>query len=108
MPLSRTGRILGLLLPLAAALIYGGLRLSARPAQKMPEKAVIGRQADGTYFVPTGQTLAPAGRNLTFDGRPVDMTLRPDGKILAVMLGGGVRLFDTATGQFQSEILPGT
>ncbi len=104
----RVVRNLGLLLPLGAALLYGGLRLSARPAQKTSDKAIIGKQADGTYFVPTGQTLAPAGRNLTFEGRPVDMALRPDGKILAVMLAREVRLLDTATGQFQTPTLPGT
>ncbi len=108
MPNPRTVRNLSLLLPLGAGLVYGGLRLSARPAQKTMEKAIIGRQADGTYFVPTGQTLAPAGRNLTFAGRPVDMALRPDGKILAVMLAREVRLLDTATGQFQDVALPGT
>ena len=104
----RAVRYLGLLLPLGAGLLYGGLRLSARPAQKTSDKAIIGKQADGTYFVPTGQTLAPAGRNLTFEGRPVDMALRPDGKILAVMLAREIRLLDTASGQFQTSTLPGT
>jgi YVTN family beta-propeller protein len=100
-------RRFGLLLPVGAALLYGALRLNARPAEKTLEKAIVGKQADGTYFVPTGQTLAPAGKNLTFEGRPVDMALRPDGKLLAVMLGREVRLLDTATRQFLPDVLPG-
>ena len=103
----RAMRTLGLLAPVGAGLLYGGLRLSARPAQSPADKAIIGKQADGTYFVPTGQTLAPAGRSLTFEGRPVDMALRPDGKMLAVMLAREVRLLDTATGQFQPTPLRG-
>ncbi len=104
---SRTVRPLALLLPVSAALLYGALRLHARPAQKTLEKAIIGKQADGTYFVPTGQTLAPVGQNLVFEGRPLDMAMRPDGKLLAVMLGREVRLLDTTTRQFRPEVLPG-
>ena len=107
MSFSRRLRTFGLLLPVSAALLYGALRLNARPAQKTLEKAIIGKQADGSTFVPTGQTLAPVGRNLVFDGRPVDMAMRPDGKLLAVMLGREVRLLDTATRQFRPDVLPG-
>src|SRR5471030_3150451 len=107
MQLPRVVRYLGVLLPATAVIGYGGLRLAARPAQKNSDRAIIGKQADGTIFVPTGQTLAPAGRNLTFDGRPVDIALRPDGKLLAVMLGSGIKFLDTATREFQPEVLPG-
>jgi len=90
-----------------AVLLYGGLRLSARPAQKPSDTAVIGRQGEGTYLVPTGQTLTPAGQNVTFDGHPVDTALSADGTTLAVMLPNQVRLFDTAKNQFRSEAQPG-
>ena len=103
----QTRRNVSLLLLGSATLLYGGLRLSARPAGRTSEKAIIGKQADGTYFVPTGQTLAPVGRNLTFDGRPVDMALSPDGRTLAVMLAREIKLFDTAAGAFRSDSLPG-
>ena len=69
-------RTAALVLSSAIALVYGGLRLSARPAQSSMENAIIGKQADGTLLVPTGQTIRPAGVNLTFDSRPVDMALR--------------------------------
>lgn len=85
--------------------MIGGLRLQAR---SLPEFPVIGKQADGSYLVPTGQTVAPAGDHLTFPGRPVDMQLSPDGQTLAVMLLGEVRFFDTARNQFRTETLPGT
>ena len=101
-------RNLAFLLLGTAALAYGGLRLGAFPAEHPATKAIIGKQPDGTYFVPTGQTLTPAGRNLTFAGRPVDMALSPDGKTLAVMLGREVKLFDTLTGTFRPESLPGS
>src|SRR5947209_20490651 len=107
MRLSRTAGNIGLILPAVGLLGYGALRLNARPVPAAGDKAIIGKQTDGTYFVPTGQTLAPAGRNLAFDGRPVDMALRPDGKVLAVMLGSEVKFLDTATGEFQPDVLPG-
>jgi hypothetical protein len=39
---------------------------------------------DGTILVPTNQLLSPAGHQLVFPGRPTDLALSPDGKILAV------------------------
>lgn len=106
MHLSRSVRNLVLLLP-AAGLLYGAVRLAARPADRTTDTAIIGKQGDGTYFVPTGQTLSPTGKNLTFDGRPVDMALRPDGRMLALMCQRGLRLFDTKTQEFLPDVLPG-
>jgi YVTN family beta-propeller protein len=100
-----THRRLALLVPAIATILYGGYRLSARPAHN---EILVGIQSGGAVFVPTGQTLSPAGKNITFEGRPVDMALRPDGKLLAVMLPTGVKLLDTATSQFTLDTLPGT
>jgi len=107
MQFSRPARTLILLLP-AAGLLYGAIRLAAKPAEKSPDSAIIGKQADGTYFVPTGQTLNPAGKNLSFDGRPIEMALRPDGKMIALMCQRGTRLFDTQTQQFLPDLVPGS
>src|SRR5210317_1467150 len=56
--------------------------------QKAPdtyfEKAFVGPQDDGTYIVATSQRIDPAGVNITFPGRPVDLALAPDESILAV------------------------
>ena len=45
----------------------------------------IGQQPDGSILVPTNQLLRPAGFQLLFPGRPVDLALSPDGKWLAVL-----------------------
>lgn len=51
-------------------------------------KAVVGPQGDGTYVVATTQTLSPAGHQILFPGRPTDLDLSPDGKLLAVKTTG--------------------
>lgn len=48
------------------------------------EQAVVGPQDDGTYVVGTHQLIEPAGETVLFPGRPVDLALHPDGKIVAV------------------------
>ncbi len=45
----------------------------------------VGPQPDGSILVPTNQLLRPAGFQLLFPGRPVDLALSPDGKWLAVL-----------------------
>jgi len=55
--------------------------------QKREENVAIlvGPQPDGSILVPTNQLLRPAGYQLTFPGRPVDMALSADGSLLAVL-----------------------
>ena len=45
----------------------------------------VGPQPDGSILVPTNQLLRPAGFQIIFPGRPVDLALSPDGKWLAVL-----------------------
>ena len=45
----------------------------------------VGPQPDGSILVPTNQLLRPAGFQITFPGRPVELALSPDGKWLAVL-----------------------
>ncbi len=92
---------------LVSAIVFGAFCYSARVQRNTPEKTVIGKQTNGTYLVPTGQTIAPVGTNLSFEGRPHDMAMRPDGKILAVMLPTEIRLLDTTTHEFQSAPIKG-
>ncbi len=47
----------------------------------------IGRQTDGSYLIPTGQTLTPAGKHIEVNDRPLGMVLSPDGKRMAVVTG---------------------
>lgn len=46
---------------------------------------VVGPQPDGSILVPTNQLLRPAGFQVQFQGRPVDLALSPNGKWLAVL-----------------------
>ena len=45
----------------------------------------VGQQPDGSILVPTNQLLRPAGFQILFPGRPVDLALSHDGKWLAVL-----------------------
>lgn len=49
--------------------------------------AKVGRQPDGSYLIPTGQTLTPAGEHVEVNDRPLGMALSPDGATLAVVTG---------------------
>ena len=44
----------------------------------------VGPQGDGSILVPTNQLLRPAGFQVNFPGRPVDLALIEDGDLLAV------------------------
>ncbi len=44
----------------------------------------VGPQPDGSILVPTNQILRPAGIQVHFPGRPVDLALTPDEKFLLV------------------------
>jgi len=46
---------------------------------------LVGPQPDGSILVPTNQLLRPAGFQIQFHGRPVDLTLSPNGKWMAVL-----------------------
>ncbi len=89
--------------PALLVLGYSGARLFARPTADGTTKAVIGKQTDGTYLVPTGQTIRPVGDNFTFNSRPVDMALSPDGATLALMLPSSIKFFDVAANKFREN-----
>src|SRR5690349_18708699 len=48
------------------------------------KKSLVGKQKDNSYVVPTSQVIDPAGNTVTFPGRPVDLALSPNEKLLAV------------------------
>ncbi|MFB3827263.1 MAG: bifunctional YncE family protein/alkaline phosphatase family protein [Bryobacteraceae bacterium] len=59
-----------------------------------------GRQPDGSFLIPTGQTLTPAGEHVEVSDRPLGMARSPDGNVLAVVTGSNfnprhVHLIDT-------------
>jgi YVTN family beta-propeller protein len=57
-------------------------------------RAVVGPQGDGTYVVPTTQVLNPAGTTVRFPGRPVDIAVHPNGRLLAIKNRTDVVFFD--------------
>jgi hypothetical protein len=77
-----------------AGLVLGALALiwfvPARMDDQLPRK--IGPQPDGTILVPTNQLLSPAGLQLYFPGRPVDLALSPDRSLLAIKNMEGILL----------------
>ncbi len=59
-------------------------------AQVETKNIKVGLQDDGSILVPTNQLLRPAGFQVYFPGRPVDLALTPDKKLLLVKNKGSV------------------
>lgn len=70
--------ILLLSLPFVQCTVKTGERVES-------DTKVVGPQPDGSILVPTNQLLRPAGFQIQFQGRPVDLALSPNGKWLAVL-----------------------
>ncbi|PYV41477.1 MAG: hypothetical protein DMG06_16985 [Acidobacteria bacterium] len=64
----------------------------------------VGIQSDRSVVVPSNQILRPAGTQISFPGRPVDMALSPDGKTLAVLNSTGVVLIDLAAQRVKQTV----
>ncbi len=64
----------------------------------------VGEGTNGKIVVPTNQVLSPAGRQVTFSGRPVDVALSPDGRWLGVLENSRVGLIDPAAGTIASRV----
>lgn len=60
------------------------LAISSAAAQNKAKSIKVGPQPDGSFLVPTNQILRPAGFQVYFPGRPVDLALIPDKKLLVV------------------------
>ena len=72
--------LLGLFLGTSILMLAAG-----RPAAADDfDQLTLGVQPDGRIVVPTNQVLKPAGKQITFPGRPVDLALAEEGKILVV------------------------
>ena len=68
------------------------------PMTRSDEPVVVGEQGAGRVVVPTNQVLTPAGRQVTFPGRPVDLALLDGGKTVAIKNLRDLVLLDPATG----------
>jgi YVTN family beta-propeller protein len=71
------------------------------------DRLKVGLQADGRIVVPTNQILRPAGTQVTFPGRPVDLLLVDGGRTLVAKNMRNLVFIDPATGQVtQTLTLP--
>ncbi|MDF3078919.1 MAG: Phosphoesterase family protein [Sphingobacteriaceae bacterium] len=74
---------------------------------RFAKQSKAGPQKDGSYIVPTSQTITPAGKTVTFPGRPFDIALNPDETILAVKNMTNLVFLDVKTrGIIQTLKLP--
>jgi len=65
----------------------------------------VGRQSDGSVLVPTNQLLTPAGVQVEFPGRPVDLLLVDSGKAVVVKNMRDLTVIDINSGQIR-QVLP--
>jgi YVTN family beta-propeller protein len=72
------------------------------PAEIRPLQ--IGRQPDGRILVPTNQFLTPAGKQILFDGRPVDLALAENGHTLVAKNTSSLEFIDVATGRIKQTL----
>jgi YVTN family beta-propeller protein len=73
------------LVALVVAVVCLAAAMGASAVGEDYDAATAGRQADGRVVVPTNQVLDPAGLQVEFPGRPTDLALSPDGRLLAVL-----------------------
>jgi YVTN family beta-propeller protein len=64
----------------------------------------VGEQEDGSVLSPTRQLLRPAGKSLMVEGRPLDLALSKDGKLLYVKDNRGLIVVDIGTWTVMQEL----
>jgi YVTN family beta-propeller protein len=68
------------------------------------DKLKVGLQADGRIVVPTNQILMPAGQQVTFFGRPVDLLPIEGGRLLVAKNMRDLVFIDPATGAIKQTL----
>jgi YVTN family beta-propeller protein len=69
-------------------------------APKSYDQSQVGNSDPNRIIVPTNQVLSPLGRQMAYDGRPVDLALSPSGRHLAVLDRAAVLVIDPRTAEF--------
>ena len=78
----------------------------AEPVRGDDETSIsVGLHKDGSIVVPTNQILNPAGKQITFPGRPVDLAFAEDGRVLVIKNMDDLVFLDAASGVIR-QILP--
>jgi YVTN family beta-propeller protein len=81
-----------------------GVLAAAPAASDDGDRVKVGRQPDGRIVVPTNQVLKPAGTQVTFPGRPVDLALCDGGRTLAVKNMRDLVFVDVATAKIRQVL----
>ena len=98
-----SSRLVALLVPF---LITVALGLPIGSADER-DRLKVGLQPDGRIVVPTNQILQPAGTQVTFPGRPVDLLAIEQGRLLVAKNMRDLVFIDPATGKVvQTLALP--
>jgi len=87
-------------IPLVSVILAISQPVRADDLDQLP----VGLQADGRIVVPTNQILKPAGKQVTFPGRPVDMALCENGQTLVVKNMQSLVFIDAATGSIKQTL----
>jgi hypothetical protein len=92
--------------PPVALLLFALGVLGLWPGSRADERdrLAVGLQSDGRVVVPTNQVLKPAGRQIHFPGRPVDLALTDDGQTLVVKNIKDLVFIDTAAGKVKQTL----
>jgi YVTN family beta-propeller protein len=64
----------------------------------------IGVQPDGRIVVPTNQILKPAGKQITFPGRPVDLAFTDEGRTLVIKNMRDLVFLDVVSGAIKQTL----
>ncbi len=99
-------RQLGLALVLLLGCVFG-LGLGLRIPTQEPGPLQVGIQPDGRILVPTNQFLSPAGTQIVFPGRPVDLALADGGQTLVVKNMTSLVFIDVATARVKQTLYLG-
>lgn len=68
------------------------------------DQARVGPQAGGRIVVPTNQVLSPLGIQVPVAGRPSDLALSPDGRLLAVLSHDEMLVIDPVAAKVVSQL----
>src|SRR5947208_9065692 len=80
------------------------IALAPQASADEQDRLKVGVQPDGRIVVPTNQILKPAGKQVTFPGRPVDLLLIDDGKTLVAKNMRDLVFIDPATGAIKQTL----
>src|SRR3954466_7037193 len=85
-------------------LVFLGLLVAVPAVAADRDRLKVGVQPDGRIVVPTNQILKPAGKQVTFPGRPVDLVLAEDGKTLVIKNKADLVFVDLATAKVKQTL----